>query len=108
MCYTWNPNNNQISYCSMPYLPTMAPYRGAASCTHVANAQYLGTAFSNPTVTFGVDGSNSGNQLLFTVSLQNCLDNSAASCQAGTDQANNPEIQVSGSAFPTQEGMQNN
>ena len=114
LCYTWYPSTdptypNQIEYCTFPYTAaTGAPsFRGALPCkstnSPATGPTFLGTAFALPAVTFaGSTGS-------FTVTLQNCLNNAASSCNAGgagisTDQINNPEVQISGTVFPPQEG----
>jgi len=113
LCYSFIPATNEIMYCNNTYnLSDGSGYRGAATCVGNAGAQYLGTAYSitspsAPTFT------NSGNQMLFSITITNCLDNSAATgtCQAsGTskDPANNPEVQLSGSALPLQAGMSQN
>jgi len=103
LCYTWSPVTYQINYCSMPYYSLSTPSQGAVSCTGVANSEYLGTAASNP-VTSAAFNSTSG----FSITINNCLNNSASTCSGGnsTDQANNPSVQLSGSIFPSQEGMQ--
>ena len=103
LCYTWSPATYQIYYCTMSFNAGASPYRGAAApCTSSsANYTFLGTAYSAPTIAFvGSTGS-------FTVTLTNCLSNAAGSCSStgtSTDQINNPEVQISGSVFPGQEG----
>ena len=123
LCYTWypsgatcpssNPNcTYQILYCAMPYAD-QPPYRGASNCNgsgaDFAGPQYLGTAFSNPAVTFSA---TAGGQMAFSITIQNCLTNAASSCfnsdPTKLDPANNPEVTISGSVFPSQEGMQQN
>jgi len=111
LCYTFYPSPiYQIKYCKETYTPGANP-RGAASCATSANIipgsgpTFLGTAYSM-TPQFSATG-----QLLFSMTIQNCLNNSAQSCNAGatpgtsSDPANNPEVQLSGSVIPTQESM---
>ncbi|MDE1920893.1 MAG: hypothetical protein KGI24_05525, partial [Candidatus Omnitrophica bacterium] len=78
---------------------------------------FLGTAYSI-TNTAGTSLASSpsfvsnGTQLLFSVNILNCLDNSdATNCGKGTtaavskDPVDNPEVQVSGSVVPQQASM---
>lgn len=113
-CYSWTANYN-INYCTMPY-NAAGLNRGAASCGSSGNLTsgptYLGTAFSmtNPVPTFSMNGLAAGNQMVFTITIQNCLNDLAASCTSAgtsTDPVNNPEVVKTGSAFPLQQGMQN-
>jgi hypothetical protein len=83
---------------------TASSHRGAGSCIgSSSNFQFLGTAYSmtNPSPAFT---SASG----FSITIQNCLNDSAASCYnanpALQDPINNPQVQVSGSVFPPQQG----
>jgi hypothetical protein len=70
--------------------------------------QFLGTAYSfKPSFT-----STSG----FSITIQNCLNDSEPApraCNGGGDgisgdPVNNPEVTVSGTVFPSQEGIQQN
>ncbi len=99
LCYVFDPVGFQIKYCNKAYnLTDPNGYRGAGgSC--LAAAQFLGTAFSIATVF-----TNSNGQLLFTITIQNCL-NDSATCFSAPDPVNNPNVTVSGSAFPTQVSM---
>jgi len=126
VCYSWSAN--QINWCAERYNGSVGDPRGATSCTAAiaagtvipnpttgSNQTFLGSAntgFANLPPTFTSDGV----QLLFTITLQNCLNNSAASCNGNganpgstpgvsSDPVNNPEVVVSGSASPSQESM---
>jgi len=116
--------NNQINYCTMPY-NVGALARGAQSCTTGTNLTtgptFLGTAYSisnyngnSSPPSFYINGTNSGGPpMVFTITIQNCLDDtsSTGTCSPtgnSTDPANNPEVQLTESAFPLEEGMQNN
>jgi len=110
LCYTINAN--QINWCTSAF-NAAAAFRGAAApCTNAsANYTFLGSAFSifNPTGPTFVDNPAT-NQLQFTITIENCLNNTAITCNQGGngisgDPANNPEIQLSGSVTPPQEGM---
>jgi prepilin-type N-terminal cleavage/methylation domain-containing protein len=109
LCYTFTPATYQIAYCNKTYnLSDAAGFRGASGACTTA-AQFLGSAFSitNPTAPVFTD-SVATNQLQFSITIQNCLNNSLATCSAtgtSTDPANNPEIQLTGSVTPSQEGM---
>jgi len=121
ICYTLDTNSSdaayqQITYCNKTYnINDSTGYRGASgSCTNPA--QFLGTANS---ITILPAGStlpqspyfaNSGGQLLFSITITNCLNDSLASCNGSgpgisSDPANNPEVQVSGSVSPPQESI---
>ena len=109
LCYTWYPAAGikpyQIYYCTQTYNTTQVT-RGANSCVAASpNFTFLGSAFSwAPSF---VD-SQTLNELQFSITLQNCLDDTATSCQAGgtsTDPVNNPEVQLSASITPPQEGI---
>ena len=116
LCYTWYPSSDptnpyQIFWCTSNFTTAGAlnSNRGAAvPCAE--NTNFLGTAFINPvsSITFN---STSG----FSITLLNCLNNAAlapAACSVSGppsgDPVNNPEIMLSGSVFPSQEGMQQN
>jgi hypothetical protein len=120
LCYTWYPSGSnayQIWYCAYTFSPAISypSTRGAASC-NVNSAFYLGTAFTNPFST--TSASFSPTTGVFSVTLQNCLNNSAlynsalscngAGANPGTssDPVNNPEVQLSGSVTPSQVGLQ--
>ena len=124
LCYTWT--NDQIYWCAETYSGPGADPRGASSCTYAAangktiawqgNATtYLGTEAGYvplhlPIITAAV-------QLLFSISINNCLnDITPATCNGNgavpgstpgtsSDPANNPEVTVTGSVIPTQESM---
>jgi hypothetical protein len=105
VCYTFNPATYQISYCDKAYnVNDGSGKRGAepsAVCTTAS--QFLGSAYSIGVPSFAP----SSNLLLFSIKVTNCLNNTLATCQANgtsSDPANNPEVQVSGSVFPLQEG----
>jgi prepilin-type N-terminal cleavage/methylation domain-containing protein len=118
LCYSWAAS--QINWCAETYSAGTDP-RGAASCAAASGAghliagtsiTFLGTAksdFSNPAPSFVINGA----QLLFSISIENCLTNSATSCNGdgnypgltptiSSDSANNPEVVVSGSTIPMQ------
>jgi len=122
LCYTWYASGmahpNQIWYCAMPYNSSSLPYRGASSCNAASNPNisvqpvYLGTAFTNPTATFS---SAAGGQMVFSLTIQNCLNDTpvaaGGTCNpslpgGSSNPASNPGVQVSGSVYPSQEGMQ--
>lgn len=129
LCYTWYPplgnsNDYQIKYCVLPYASTATSgqLRGAANCnfanadgfTVTAGPTNLGTSNNDfmTNATFNTNGTNVGSTMLFTLTLQNCLNNAAASCNGGgagisSDPVNNPEVSLTGSVTPTQEGMIN-
>jgi len=125
LCYFWVAASNEIEWCAEQYPAnavtnpgTVPNPRGATRCPSApvanlipnpatgANITILGTANTGfaalpPTFT------SSASQLLFSITLQNCLNNSAASCNGGgagisSDPANNPEVVVSGSITPSQ------
>lgn len=108
LCYTWNYtfasviHPYQIGYCSMAYNDSGAGTRGAASCNGVGNTLYLGTAYSSPAASATFNSATG-----FSITLQNCLNNSASSClgSSSTDPANNPQVQLSGSVIPAQESF---
>ena len=100
LCYTLS--NYQINYCAMQYVAGASPW-GAASCDGVANSTFLGTAYSittstPPTFSNGV----------FSITIQNCLDDTAASCFNADptlqDPVNNPQVTKSGSVACLQQG----
>jgi prepilin-type N-terminal cleavage/methylation domain-containing protein len=106
LCYTINAN--QIYWCTSTFTAAAsAPsFRGAAApCTGAStNYTFLGTAYSisNPSAPAFTAANG------FSITIQNCLNNSLGTCSAtgtSTDPANNPEIQLSGSVTPAQEGM---
>ncbi len=109
-CYTWYPSSdltypNQIVYCSFGYTAATGnpSFRGAYPCALVNGPNVIrsaGTAYANPVVNFSATTG-------FSITIQNCLNNTASSCKStgtSTDPINNPEVQVSGSVFPPQEG----
>lgn len=113
LCYTWYPSGGtypyQIMYCTFSYTAATAnpSFRGALPCSTISSPltgpTFLGTAYSNPAPAFSTTTDN------FSITIQNCLTNSAATCNASgvgisSDPVNNPEVQVSGSIFPPQEG----
>ena len=115
LCYTWYPSTdgtypNQIVYCTFPYqTATASPsFRGALPCKAsngpTTGPTFLGTSFAAPAVTFvATTGS-------FTVTLKNCINNAPSGTCDGTsdgvssDPVNNPEVKLSGTVFPPQEG----
>ncbi len=111
VCYVFDPASFQITFCNKTYnLGDGTGYRGASGAC-LAAGQFLGSAFSisNPAPPSFVDNPAT-NQLQFSITIENCLDNSAATCNQGGngisgDPANNPEAQLSGSVTPPQEGM---
>jgi len=115
LCYTWYPPAdptypNQIVYCTFGYTPAAGnpSTRGAGRCTADKNPTFLGTAYGTPannlinTITFN-------NNNVFTITINNCLNDSAASCfnadPKKQDPANNPQVTVTGSASPAQESQ---
>jgi hypothetical protein len=129
-CYTWYPLGDtdpsyEIKYCAMPYVSSAitGDLRQAFNCEFapvpipingVRGPIVLGTSntdFAN-NATFIANGT----QLLFSLTIQNCLNNTALSCNGNglipgltpghsSDEANNPEAKVSGSVVPAQESM---
>jgi prepilin-type N-terminal cleavage/methylation domain-containing protein len=112
LCYTWYPaasatNPYQIYWCTSTFTAATGSgsYRGAAPCTSgSSNFTYLGTAYSmtSPTATYSASTG-------FSITLQNCLNDSLASCNGSgvgvsSDPADNPEVSISGSVFPQQQG----
>jgi prepilin-type N-terminal cleavage/methylation domain-containing protein len=105
VCYKFDGAAFQISSCSKPYLLTgdATGKRGAnAACAYT----FVGTAKGiTPTFT------NTGNQLLFTVNIWNCLDDTALTCDGGggigisSDTANNPEVSLTASTTQPQENI---
>jgi len=112
LCYTWYPAANPscpasipncangIVYCAIPFSSGAGPCNGNVNIS--AGPVYLGTAFADPAVTFS-------SQYLFSIKIQNCLNNAnpPGTCSlsgTSTDPANNPEVQVSGSVYPSQVG----
>ncbi len=101
-CYEFDltpvdPAYHQICYCNASYnLLDGSGYRGAtaANCCGGTNS-FLGTAYSvNSTFTNNV----------FSITIQNCLNNNNPPGTCGSDPVNNPQVTVSGSVFPPQEG----
>ncbi|MBF0503741.1 MAG: hypothetical protein HQL14_01445 [Candidatus Omnitrophica bacterium] len=87
--------------CQKPYLPN-DPNRGTTQLCVAPPGfgawHFVGTAFSI---------APQYNNSVFSITIQNCLNNSAASCQASgisTDQVNNPEITKIGSIACLQQG----
>ncbi len=119
LCYTWyavptSPGAaDQIYYCTFPY-STTAPNRGAGRCdTSAAGQVYLGTAFATGVLTNPVTSISFNSTTGFSITLKNCFDNSASSCDGSgdgisSDPVHNPEVKLSGSVFPAQEGMTQN
>ncbi len=106
----------EIQYCNKTYnLNDAAGYRGAGGSCQVGTTQFLGTAYSitnlpaGSTLTQSPYFVSSGGQLLFSIVIENCLNDSAASCynsnSALQDPVNNPQVQVIGSAVPLQESI---
>ncbi len=109
-----DPTYQQISYCTKSYLINDASgYRGAESTNscQAGTTQFLGTAYSitnlivngvaQPTPTYV----QSQSQVLFSITIQNCLNNTLSSCNStgiSTDPEDNPEVQISGSVIPPQ------
>ena len=138
LCYTWfgpanpstacssilNCSSYQIWYCAMAYNSNTLSTRGAGSCTSNNSPLYLGTAFTNPFSTIAPTYSKIPATFTSTsglsITIQNCLNNSALknavlSCNGtntnpgtSSDPVNNPEVQLSGNVFPSQEGMAQN
>jgi hypothetical protein len=122
LCYNWVKtitNPYQIEWCAQAYSAGVDP-RGASSCSTSstlipnpltgATITFLGSAYSI-TNTAGTNLASSpsfvlnGGQLLFSINILNCLDNSLLSCQAtgsSTDPMSNPEVQLFGSVIPLQ------
>lgn len=104
VCYTFDntvgdATYKQISYCNETYtLGDLTGNRGAGDCP--AGSTFLGTAFSVAPAFVPATGN-------FSITIQNCLNDSLATCSAtgtSTDPANNQEVQLSGSVIPPQEG----
>jgi len=114
LCYTFYGSGAatpyQIFYCSMAYNDNGAGTRGAASCHGVANALYLGTAYSISNLSGASSPPSFTSTTGFSMTIQNCLNNAnpPGTCKStgtSTDPANNPEVQVSGSVIPSQESF---
>jgi hypothetical protein len=103
-----NCSSYQIWYCAWGYDHSLS-YRGANNCSGSSNPMYLGTAFN-------ISPSFSPTTGVFSVTLQNCLNdsetqNSLLTCNGGgsgisSDLTNNPESSLSGSVTPSQVGLQ--
>ncbi len=113
VCYTFvptSPTGPYIYYCNVPYnLNDPSGNRGAAG-TCSSPELVAGTAYSisNPSPPSFVANPLT-NQLQFTITIQNCLNdlNPPGTCSpSGTsiDPVNNPEVTVTGSVSPQQEG----
>ncbi len=104
LCYTWNAVTYQINYCAWPYNSSVTPGFGATNCSGAVAppALYLGTASNMPSIAFNPTAG-------FSITIQNCLNNAAPSCNfldpTKQDPANNPQVSVSGTTFPSQEGF---
>jgi len=109
LCYTWIPptaasNQYNIYWCTSLFVPSSS-YRGAAApCISTStNYTYLGTAYTMTTKPYNALNG-------FSITLQNCLNNSATGSEAcsntgiSDDPANNPEVQLSGTVYPPQDG----
>jgi hypothetical protein len=101
LCYTLN--NYQINYCSKAYAPGSSPW-GAVNCGSgtVTNSTFLGTAYSITTP------AQSFTNATFSISIENCFNDAAASCYNATaslqDPVNNPQVTRSGSVTAQQVG----
>jgi len=116
LCYSWSANT--ITWCAETYSTGAVDPRGATSCSSpsvslvpTTSVHFLGTSFNSfsstppgpPTFT-----PSGASQLLFTITLQGCLNNALGTCSntgTSTDLTNNPEFQVTGSVIPTGESM---
>lgn len=111
LCYSWtntNLNPYQINWCAEPFGAAGTP----ASCNAAIangniisvngnNVTFLGSAFSIAP-TYISSAANGGP--LFSITIQDCLNN-ASGCRASgtsTDMNNNPEVPLSGSVIPLQ------
>jgi len=133
LCYTWYPSSdpnypNQIRWCAEKYPAgavnspgSVSDPRGATSCSSAPvanlipnngnNTTFLGTAFSitntgGSSLLTSPNFVQTGTQLLFSIAIQNCLNDALSTCKASgnsTDLTNNPEVVVSGSVSPSQE-----
>jgi len=116
LCYQFYPQADpnfpdQINYCVEKYNPVGDP-RGASSCTAAIAAGNVVPIGVNNTTFLGsvnsiVSTYTTTPQVLFTVTLQNCLNNTAGTCNnpnpgVSSDPVNNPEVKITGTAFPTQ------
>jgi hypothetical protein len=78
----------------MPYTLGTDANRGATGVNCAGGGSFVGTAYN---VTFPVVANG------FSITIQNCLNDSAASCYGATpDPVNNPEVQLNGSVVPAQ------
>lgn len=93
-CYNLQPDH-QIMMCHKDYnLADQAGYRGAsAACSDLP--VFVGSANS-----LEINFSNSQNQLSFSVTIKNSLNNDISS-----DAENNPEVILTGGISPLQEGI---
>jgi len=118
-CYEWDNTSGDGTYkqiwsCTMPYtLNPSTNNRGALTANCSGTGSFLGTAYNVTNPVNGLIGpyySPSTNPTIgFSITIQNCLNDSASTCNAGgngisSDPVNNPEVQVSGSVVPSQEG----
>ena len=103
LCYTWSAY--QIYWCTL-ILPLLGAIRlFVALCPLYRRKRQL--HISRNSLYCSCDYICSGNNRAFSVTLQNCLNDAASGCSSSgtsTDQVNNPEVQISGTVFPPQEG----
>lgn len=121
LCYDWDPPTMEITYFTAPYNLMTDAYRGARTAVndynnniaaHGLTGTFLGTAITNPFKT-GLNAVISFNATSgLTITIQNCLDNTASSCfnsdPTKQDPVNNPQVTLTGSVFPSQSGVQQN
>ena len=123
LCYTWYPPTDlnypyQIRYCAMQFDYTNTKSNRGAAGPCGAGSLYLGTAYGTAIIGAFANNVSFNATSGFSITIQNCLNNSETinslpTCNGSgngksSDPVNNPEAQVSGSVFPSQEGMQQN
>ena len=105
LCYSYVAANHTLFWCAETYAAGADP-RTASACstsgTRIGAIRTLGSVFSiQPVYTvYSATG-----QSEFDVAITSCIDNAAATCQAGgtsTSPESNPEIQLSGTVNPLQ------
>ena len=98
-------NDYQIWYCAWPYNSndsTPGEIRGAKNCNTSHNPKFLGMAYAF------IGGVKYDPKKGFSLTLQNCLNNSLPSCPANSDPVNNPQVTLSGNVYPAQQSAQQN
>lgn len=103
VCYTFNPTNNastanQIYWCIKDFVndTNTLGFVGPGPC--LSSDTFLGTALNKPTTTVTINDQSGAQQVLFTVTIENCLNPGDVSC--GLDKSNNPYVSKTGGVSP--------